>query len=403
MEKKMKILNNDSYLYVNIILFLLATIRTIYDFQTSVDTTNSDPHRNANKEFQSVLVSSLLSVIILLYIVFYLLNDGIDNYTYYYYLAVATLVGIYMYLKINDHIVINYAGKTILTLMVIIFVAMMLEVFLNYFKSLQSTPRYIYILLVIPCLILDFVKYISNEFTNTPNTIFILFVVELILLLLYLYLPSLLDKIQAKDGEVIVKDYVYLNKESIYPLDDFVLMDTKNIKVADTENNTIRKKYSISMWLFLNNYSTSVAAYNKESLIFDYGSGKPKITYFNNDDKQNEMDIYRFYFTNTTSECGSKNLNYYEVSMSSQKWNNIVFNYNSTYVDLYINGTLERTFYFEKHLPTYNLYDTITVGSDNGLSGALSNVRYYTKNLSSREIIKNYNLLMNKNPPVNNL
>jgi len=399
----MKILNNDSYLYVNIILFLLASIRTIYDFQSTSGTTNSDPHRNVNKEFHSVLVSSLLSIIILLYIVFYLLNDGIDNYTYYYYLAVATLVGIYMYLKINDHIVINYAGKTILILMGIIFAAMLLELFLNYFKSLQSTPRYIYILLVIPCLILDFVKYISNEFTNTPNTIFILFVIELILLLLYLYLPSLLDKIQAKDGEVIVKDYVYLNKESIYPLDDFVLMDTKNIKVADTENNTIRKKYSISMWLFLNNYSTSVAAYNKESLIFDYGSGNPKITYFNNDDKQNEIDIYRFYFTNTTAGCGSKNLNYYEVSMPSQKWNNIVFNYNSTYADLYINGILERTFYFEKYLPTYNLYDTITIGSDNGLSGALSNVRYYTKNLSSREIIKNYNLLMNKNPPVNNL
>ena len=27
-----------------------------------------------------------------------------------------------------------------------------------------------------------------------------------------------------------------------------------------------------------------MAAYNKESLIFDYGNGKPKITYYNNED-----------------------------------------------------------------------------------------------------------------------
>jgi hypothetical protein len=405
MEKKIELLNNDSYLYVNIILLLLASIITVNDFQTNFDSTSDDPHRNTNNETYSLLVSSMTTIIIILYIVFYLLNDGVDktNKYMYYYLAVAALVGIYMYLKINNHIVIKYAGKTILILMGIILVAMIIQLFFNYFKSLQNAPRYIHILLVIPCLVLDFVKYISNEFTSTPSTIFILFGVELILLLLYLYLPSLLDKIKSKDGEVIVKDYVYLNKENIYPIEEYVLMDTKNIKVADTENDTVRKKYSISMWLYLNNYSTSVAAYNKESLIFDYGSGKPKITYFNNDDKQNEMDIYRFYFTNTTDECNSKNLNYYEVNMPSQKWNNIVFNYNSTYVDLYINGKLERTFYFEKHLPTFSLYDTITVGSDNGLSGALSNARYYKNNLSSREIINNYNMLMNKNPPVNNL
>jgi hypothetical protein len=285
----------------------------------------------------------------------------------------------------------------------IIFVAMLVELFFNYFKSLQSTPRYIHILLVIPCLVLDFVKYISNEFANTPNTIFILFAIELILLLVYLYLPSILDKIQLKDGEVIIKNYTYLNKENVYPLEDYILMDTKNIKVADTENNTIRKKYSLSMWLYLNNYSTSSSAYNKESLIFDYGMGKPKITYFNDDSKQNQMDTYRFYFTNVNVDCLSKNLNYYELNMPSQKWNNVVFNYNSTHVDLFINGKLERTFYFEDRLPTFNLYDTITVGSDNGLSGAISNLRYYKKNLSTREIINNYNLLMNKNPPVNNL
>ena len=37
-----------------------------------------------------------------------------------------------------------------------------------------------------------------------------------------------------------------------------------------------------------------MAAYNKESLIFDYGNGKPKITYYNNDDTK--LDTYRYIF-----------------------------------------------------------------------------------------------------------
>ena len=33
--------------------------------------------------------------------------------------------------------------------------------------------------------------------------------------------------------------------------------------------------------------------------------------------------------------------NYHEVKIPNQKWNNFVFNYNSKYVDLYINGELK--------------------------------------------------------------
>ena len=72
-------------------------------------------------------------------------------------------------------------------------------------------------------------------------------------------------------------------------------------------------------------------------------------------------------------------------------------------VRLFVNGNLVRTFTFKKTIPTYNLGDLITIGSNNGLSGAIANIRYYKKNLSKHEIATIYNMLMNKNPPVNNL
>jgi hypothetical protein len=45
----------------------------------------------------------------------------------------------------------------------------------------------------------------------------------------------------------------------------------------------------------------------------------------------------------------------------------------------------------------------ITIGSTNGLYGAVSNVKYYNAPLTNTQIMQNYNLLYNKNPPVNKI
>ena len=95
--------------------------------------------------------------------------------------------------------------------------------------------------------------------------------------------------------------------------------------------------------------------------------------------------------------------NFYEIQIPNQKWNNFVFNYSSKYVDLFINGKLTRTFYFKENIPDYHVGDVVTTGSENGLSGAIANIRYYQKKLTSREITAFYNIFKKKNPPTNNL
>lgn len=89
----------------------------------------------------------------------------------------------------------------------------------------------------------------------------------------------------------------------------------------------------------------------------------------------------------------------------NQKWNNIVINLNNNdTVDIFINGNLERTFR-KSHRKTLINKDrnTITIGSNNGIYGAICNIQYYNRPLRMNEITANYNLLRNNNPPTNNI
>jgi len=138
---------------------------------------------------------------------------------------------------------------------------------------------------------------------------------------------------------------------------------------------------------------------NKKSLeknVFSYGHGKPQITYTNNPLDNQNRDVFNFYFTVFAPAPN------YKAHLLSQKWNNIVFNYSSEKVDLFINGNLETSFHFNKEnpLPTYNEQDSITVGEKKGLHGAICNIVYNKNNLLNNQIVNDYNILMLQNPPI---
>jgi hypothetical protein len=149
------------------------------------------------------------------------------------------------------------------------------------------------------------------------------------------------------------------------------------------------------MWVFVNIQPSSSAAYANETTIFDYNS-HPRITYKNEtkNDRQKHKDVYTFYFSNTNANAN------YEVSISNQKWNFIAFNYFDSKVDLYVNGNLERTFLFSDNIPEYAPTDTVKIGSDNGLYGAICNVAYNKLPLTSEQIAIMYNINYLNNPPV---
>lgn len=107
---------------------------------------------------------------------------------------------------------------------------------------------------------------------------------------------------------------------------------------------------------------------------------------------------------------------FYPITLPDQKWNQIVVNYSDNIVDLFINGSLERTFYlagkdippvgFEEpghpssFLPQYNDLDTITIGDKYGIDGGICNVVYYKEPLTPEQITFTYNAMVYSDPPV---
>jgi hypothetical protein len=111
----------------------------------------------------------------------------------------------------------------------------------------------------------------------------------------------------------------------------------------------------------------------------------------------------------------------HNIEIPFQKWNQFVFNYREGGVDLFLNGKLIKSYSYSKNeLPIYSEKDKIEVGDElkikkqkmigeqlidiphtiDGLYGAICNVVYYKRPLLKSEIVRNYNLLFYKNPPI---
>jgi hypothetical protein len=295
----------------------------------------------------------------------------------------------------------SYFINFILFLIVMVGLAIFFYIFGNYLKSLEGLPGFIiYFIFYIPCLLIDFFNYILNEFRMTSQSVYILFFIEVILILFYIYLPKIMDYILSKtssDQIVLLANTEYLDTVKVIGNSYQLRMTTPDAlgnNASDEKKYAYRKSYSISLWTYLNIQPPNNASYSTETTIFDYGNGKPRITYYNDMTSDKTENKYNFYFTDSSRGPSSLSL-----TLLSQKWNYIVFNYYSNKVDLFINGNLERTYTFNNNMPNYLAIDNVIIGSDGGLDGAVCNVNYYTSPLSKTKISNIYNLLKLKNPP----
>ena len=170
------------------------------------------------------------------------------------------------------------------------------------------------------------------------------------------------------------------------------------------------------------NHGKNVFYYGSKSTDNYDGSMKPQIQYLGNfkqdydsnksvekSKDQRVMDKYKITFTNCNDKdnrrCSNgniENLNATFIYLEPQKWHNLVFNYNNNIADLFINGSLKHSVDLGNNVPKYNSGDTMLIGDEN-LNGAICNITYYSNILTRNEIIKYYNLLIHKKPPVNNL
>ena len=310
---------------------------------------------------------------------------------------VMLFAAIYFYINMNSASfeLTAYISAFLILLMIIVGLALSVYMLSNYLKSFTGwSGFFVYFIFYIPCLLIDFSKYILKEFQMTSKVIYVLFFIELLLILLYIYVPKLISSIDKKDGIVLVDNGQFLDIQKSIGSSK-ILQISKDKLENDNYPIVYQTNFAFTMWVYLNVQPTNFSSYSKESPIFDFGNGKPKIVYYNNVTDDIHINKYIIYFTDVKSSENS-----YEITLPIQKWNNIVFNYKSNQVDLFINGELVKVFKFTDNRPMYKPTDNIVVGSDNGLDGAICNVRFYPYNLSVSHITTTYNLLMYKNPPV---
>ena len=344
-------------------------------------------------------------------------------------LKIIFLIYIVQYLTYPEYILNLYITYVFIFVIVVLGLAILYNVLINYFAKIDGWTGFaVNLIFYIPCLVIDLIKYIKSEFGVTPNVVFIIFVLEVLVILAYVTLPYIMRKVTSSKGTVLVSDPIFLDtkmplltsnqlpsiqRETQTDMSGNQVLTGLLATTVDVKNgnysNVYYKNYAISMWIFVNPQPASSL---KEQIIFEYDNTnlsynypKPRITYYS--DPVSSSDVYLIYFTTPMAPNYSMTVDddaiasrFRLAGLSPQKWNQFVFNYVGSKADLFINGELVTSFDLTGQMPTYNVYDHISMGQDNGLDGAICNAMYYTHPLTNMEIVNAYNLLQFRNPPI---
>jgi hypothetical protein len=348
------------------------------------------------------------------------------------FMVITSIVAIYYFMRnMNPKTVIwtNYLLFAFIAFSIVSILAVVYKVFMKYLKNVVGWPGFIIkILFFIPCLLIDLLQFLVNDYNNTPQIVGIIFIIQLIGIAGYGFLPQLYKQFTKYTNQSLVNQPIPLVRESkianndVFKLEEFSSKDSyirfDPVNPDGNISNQYRQNFSVSMWVFINNSGISSYAYRRETPIFRYGNadmesnslGKPLIVYYNDPNDAENQNNYKVYFSNSKKNATPT----YTFSVPPQKWNNFVITYNEAKVDLFVNGDLVHSHTFETTkdevttaYPLFKKYDVMTVGYGNddddtkGVRGAICNVNYYKTPLSMADIATNYNLLKNKTPPLN--
>lgn len=297
----------------------------------------------------------------------------------------------------------NFAGlfKNGLSLLIIIGgLALAYTFFKPFFQKAQQAPKgslisfLINFLMYLPCLLIAFVDYIKYEYNITTKPVWLLLIAECILIVLWIIVPLMLKTYSNKNGIQLVKNPQYLNNERT--LGTFDELYGKNVDYnMNTSDNKVERfsyHYSLSAWFNINPQPPNTSpAYNKYTNILSYGS-KPAVEF---NSSENSLRI----LVESEKEPGAKQrtMIYETKDILYQKWNNIVINYDRGTMDVFINGILVGS---KPGISPYMTFESIKVGSANGINGGICNVMYHKDNLTKSYIETMYKALQGKEEPV---
>lgn len=230
-------------------------------------------------------------------------------------IVVIMAIAIYYY-ALSDGVYLDisaWANYFLVIAIGLVGLAILYNSLIGYMSRLDGWPGFIaQLIFYLPCVLYDAWLYLLNQFALTPLAIYGFILLEIILIIVYIYLPSFTDIVIGTDNSVIlVKDVIPLNKGRVTVATSSILKNTptsEQIKMGIT-TPYFPRNYCISLWVFTNPQDPANLAYSRESQILNYGhldqtgvfQVKPLITYYgggNTTDQPMERNKFVFYFVN---------------------------------------------------------------------------------------------------------
>jgi hypothetical protein len=278
------------------------------------------------------------------------------------------------------------------------------------------------ILLYIPCLLVNLVELITYEglrfYYSTSRTLMILLALEMVLLIVYFLYPIIKSWIYthyyASNGKQLINYPAPTN--TLYNLASYSQLNGLN----NEGNDNYAYNYCISFWYYIDSMPPSInSSYSKFTSLLSYG-GKPNVL-FNpslntliitvDQDSVKQLDAKIDAEVNANKDPYHKvrdptfidvddngnRIVYKNDKVLLQKWNNVIINYSGGTLDVFYNGELAQS---SIEVVPYITLDTLSVGTDNGISGGIANLYYYTKALDINQIKKLYDSVKDQKMPI---
>ena len=303
------------------------------------------------------------------------------------------VLGIYLYISKGLSILEIKSAFTIFRVLEALIILVILAiVFRTAIKQIDTSESagwsdfFIQLIFYIPCLISDFIQYLIGEVNATPKVVFTVFIIEILLILSYLYLPKILSASMIKNGIVLIKDPTPIRtKKSLKTYMDLTGTSTQSNDLLKNQL-IIKNTFSLSGWVYIVSQPPNQSPYNDEATIFEFTTLHPKLVF------NGKTNKFKAYLNMAQS---------YEFDMPLQKWNYVVFNYDKTAIDIFVNGQLEKT--VKRNITNddnFQINDLVYIGQEHGLSGGVCNLIYSATPLVGQDIKYNYDSNKYNDPPV---
>jgi hypothetical protein len=264
------------------------------------------------------------------------------------------------------------------------------------------------LLFYLPCLMLDFVEMLKEQYGLTTHYMLILLAMEAAFILAGHLLPSAVAKVINHTGVQILSAPISMNPSTKISTYDIQFVNAHGVEenpvpTADPSGGvataTVRLKnysYGVSAWFYIHPQppNTNTNYSNDYINLLQFGPFGPSIQY---NPKTNAMQ-FSLYGKPIESSANAP----LEVSdIPLQTWNNVVINSDKGAVDIFINNKL---IYTGTDLPENQTYASsiynVTVGQADGVNGEMCNIVLNTAPFTKPEIAWLYKTNKVLNPPV---